>query len=111
MIEAQRLIQVPGPKSKSVFDAEARFLAPGTQSVALFSRLCIDRGAGAILYDVDGNRYIDLLAGVGVASLGYAHPKYVAALQRQVARIHVGSFATEHRAALVKLLAELAPGD
>ena len=111
MIEAQRLIQVPGPKSKTVFDAEARYLAPGTQSVALFSQLCIDRGAGAILYDVDGNRYIDLLAGVGVASLGYAHPKYVAALQRQVARIHVGSFATEHRAALVKLLAELAPGD
>ena len=111
MIEAQRLIQVPGPKSKAIFDAEAHYLAPGTQSVALFSELCIDRGAGAILYDVDGNRYIDLLAGVGVASLGYAHPKYVAALQRQVARIHVGSFATEHRAALVKLLAELAPGD
>jgi 4-aminobutyrate aminotransferase-like enzyme len=111
VIEAQRLIQVPGPKSKVVFDAEAQYLAPGTQSVALFSQLCIDRGAGALLYDVDGNRYIDLLAGVGVASLGYAHPKYVAALQRQVARIHVGSFATEHRAALVKLLASLAPGD
>jgi len=64
-----------------------------------------------VLYDVDGNRYIDLLAGVGVASLGYAHPKYVAAMQRQIARVHVGSFTTEHRAALVKLLAELAPGD
>ncbi len=111
MIEAQRLLRVPGPKSKSLFDAEARYLAPGTQSVALFSQLCIDRGEGAILYDVDGNRYIDLLAGVGVASLGYAHPKYVAALQRQVARVHVGSFTSEHRAALVTLLAELAPGD
>ena len=111
MIEAQRLLRVPGPKSKSLFDAEARYLAPGTQSVALFSQMCIDRGDGAILYDVDGNRYIDLLAGVGVASLGYAHPKYVAALQRQIARVHVGSFTSEHRAALVKLLAELAPGD
>ncbi|HUL03687.1 MAG TPA: aspartate aminotransferase family protein [Gemmatimonadales bacterium] len=111
MIEAQRLIQVPGPNSKAVYDAEAQYLAPGVQSVASFSQLCIDHGAGAVLYDADGNRYIDLLAGVGVASLGYAHPKYVAALQRQVARIHVGSFTTEHRAALVKLLAELAPGD
>ena len=111
MIEAQRLLRVPGPKSKALFDAEARYLAPGTQSVALFSQMCIDRGDGAILYDVDGNRYIDLLAGVGVASLGYAHPKYVAALQRQIARVHVGSFTSEHRAALVKLLAELAPGD
>jgi len=79
--------------------------------VALFSQLSIDRGEGALLYDVDGNRYIDLLAGVGVASIGYAHPKYVAAMQRQIARVHVGSFTTEHRAALVKLLAELTPGD
>ena len=100
-----------GPNSTAIFDAEAEFLAPGTQSVALFSRLCIDRGEGALLYDVDGKRYIDLLAGVGVASLGYAHPRYVAVMQRQVARVHVGSFTSEHRAAVVKLLAQLAPGD
>ena len=111
MIEAQRGIHIPGPKSKAAFDAEARYLAPGTQSVALFSQLCIERGEGAVLYDADGNRYIDLLAGVGVASLGYAHPKYVRAMAHQLARVHVGSFTTEHRAALVKLLAELAPGD
>jgi len=111
VIEAQRGIHIPGPKSKAAFDAEARYLAPGTQSVALFSQLCIERGEGAVLYDADGNRYIDLLAGVGVASLGYAHPKYVQAMGRQLARVHVGSFTTEHRAALVKLLAELAPGD
>ena len=111
MTHTLRNIRLPGPKSQAQFEAEARYLAPGTQSVALFSRLCIDRGEGAVLYDADGNSYIDLLAGVGVASLGYAHPKYVAGLQRQIARVHVGSFTTEHRAALVKLLAELAPGD
>ena len=33
-------------------------LAPGTQSVALFSKLCMDRGEGAVLWDVDGNRYV-----------------------------------------------------
>ena len=111
MTHTLRRIQIPGPKSQALFDAEALYLAPGTQSVALFSQLAIDRGEGAVLYDVDGNRYIDLLAGVGVASLGYAHPKYVAAMQRQIARVHVGSFTSEHRAALVKLLAELTPGD
>jgi len=102
---------LPGPRSRETFEAEAEFLAPGTQSVALLSRLCLDRGEGAILYDVDGNRYVDLLAGVGVASLGYAHPRYVAAMQRQIGRIHVGSFTTENRAELVRLLAEIAPGD
>jgi 4-aminobutyrate aminotransferase-like enzyme len=71
----------------------------------------MDRGEGALLWDLDGNRYVDLLAGVGVASLGYAHPKYVAAMSKQVARTHVGSFTSEHRAALVKLIASLTPGD
>src|SRR2546425_9477891 len=84
-------LSLPGPRSKALFDAEAMYLAPGTQSVALFSQLSIDRGEGALLYDVDGNRYVDLLAGVGVVSIGYAHPKYVAAMQRQIARVHVGS--------------------
>src|SRR6267378_5819752 len=97
--------------SQRVFDLEAQYLAPGTQSVALFSKLCMDRGEGAILWDVDGNRYVDLLAGVGVASLGYAHPRYVAEMTRQLERVHVGSFTSEHRAALVKLIAGLAPGD
>ncbi len=110
-MKVQEQLSLPGPKSLALFDAEAENLAPGTQSVALFSRLCIDRGEGAILYDMDGNSYIDLLAGVGVASLGYAHPKYVAAMQRQVARCHVGSFTSENRAALVRLLASIAPGD
>src|SRR5256885_10986748 len=100
-----------GPVSLALHEAESRYLAPGTQSVALFSRLAIDHGEGATLVDADGKRYIDLLAGVGVASLGHAHPKYVAAMQRQIARVHIGSFTSEHRAALVKLMAEIAPGD
>src|SRR6202165_4508402 len=98
-------------QSQQIFDAEARYLAPGTQSVALFSRLCMDRGEGAVLWDVDGNRYVALLAGVGVASLGYAHPRYVAEMTRQLERVHVGSFTSQHRADLVKLIASIAPGD
>ncbi|HEX6533313.1 MAG TPA: aspartate aminotransferase family protein [Gemmatimonadaceae bacterium] len=102
---------VAGAKSSEIFHREQAHLAPGAQSFALFSQICIDRGEGALLYDVDGRRYIDLMAGIGVASLGYAHPRYVAAMQRQLARIHVGSFTSEHRAALVGMLADLAPGD
>lgn len=111
MTATEAALRLPGPRSAALFDREAAHLAPGTQSVALFSRLAMDRGEGALLYDVDGNRYIDLLAGVGVASLGYAHPKYVAALERQLRRLHVGSFASAERAALVRLVAQVAPGD
>ena len=111
MTTLEPLLEIPGPVSRAWFDAEAAYLAPGTQSVALFTRLTMDHGEGALLYDADANRYIDLLAGVGVASLGYAHPRYVAAMQRQLSRLHVGSFTSEHRAALVRLIAEIAPGD
>jgi len=104
-------LDIPGAASRAWFDAEAAYLAPGTQSVAIFSRLTMDHGDGALLYDADGNCYIDLLAGVGVASLGYAHPRYVDAMQRQLSRIHVGSFTSEHRAALVRLIADITPGD
>jgi len=102
---------LPRRVSEATFDAESAYLAPGTQSVALLSRLCLDRGEGAILYDADGGRYVDLMAGVCVASLGYGHPRYVQAIQQQVARLHVGSFTTAHRAELVRLIAELAPGE
>jgi 4-aminobutyrate aminotransferase-like enzyme len=105
------LVALPGPLSLETCSEESRFAAPGTQGVALFSQLALDRGEGAILWDRDGNRYIDLMAGICVASLGYGHPRYVDALQRQVARLHVGSFATAHRAELVKLIASITPGD
>ena len=67
-------------------------------------------GRGCTLTDADGNEYLDFFAGVAVASLGHSHPRFVAALVNQVERLTVGSFTTEPRAMLLKLLAELAPG-
>jgi 4-aminobutyrate aminotransferase-like enzyme len=60
--------------------------------------------------DVDGRRYLDFFAGVAVASLGHSHPRYVAALIEQVQRITVGSFTSEPRVELLRLLAEITPG-
>ncbi len=67
-------------------------------------------GRGCTLFDADGNEYLDFFAGVAVASLGHSHPRFVAGLSDQLQRLTVGSFTTEVRVALVKLLAELAPG-
>ena len=44
-------------------------------------------GLGARLYDADGREYLDALAGIAVNGLGHAHPRLVAALQEQVARL------------------------
>ncbi len=45
------------------------------------------RGEGALLFDEQDNTYIDCAAGIGVASLGHSHPKLVAAIQQQAAKL------------------------
>lgn len=108
---SERRPEVPGPESRRLHAEEQHYLAPGVQSIALVSGIALERGEGPYLIDVDGNRYIDFFAGVSVASLGHAHPRYVAALKRQLERLHVGSFTTPDRVELVKLIASVAPGD
>lgn len=49
--------------------------------------LLIERGAGCYVFDAEGRRYLDLLGGIAVSSLGHAHPALVAAVSDQVARI------------------------
>nr|WP_241505894.1 aspartate aminotransferase family protein [Parahaliea mediterranea] len=45
------------------------------------------RGEGVYLFDSDGRRYLDAIAGIGVNALGHAHPALVAAVQEQAARL------------------------
>ncbi len=108
---AQIRTSIPGPRSVRFFEDEQRYISPGIQTIATLSRLTMEKGEGCILEDVDGNRYIDLFAGVGVASLGYNHPKYVRVMQDQVAKVHVGSYTSPLRAELSQLLSTIAVGD
>ncbi|HMJ04857.1 MAG TPA: aspartate aminotransferase family protein [Chthoniobacterales bacterium] len=101
----------PHLRTKTLFDEEQEFIAPGLQTIALLSELAIARGEGCNLIDLDGRTYLDLNAGVSVASLGHAHPRYIAALTAQLEAVTVGSFTSAPRAELVRLMAELAPGD
>jgi 4-aminobutyrate aminotransferase / (S)-3-amino-2-methylpropionate transaminase / 5-aminovalerate transaminase len=98
-------------KTKALFEAEQQFIAPGVQTIALLSQLAIAHGRGATLTDLDGRTYLDLNAGVSVASLGHAHPRYIAALTKQLEAVSVGSFTSQPRAELVRLIADLAPGE
>ncbi|HVO25957.1 MAG TPA: aspartate aminotransferase family protein [Candidatus Margulisiibacteriota bacterium] len=101
---------IPGPKSQALFEAEKAFIAPGLQRIAQLSQLTMVEGRGCTLIDADGNEYLDFFAGVAVASLGHSHPRFVTGLVNQIQRLAVGSFTNEPRLALLKLLAELAPG-
>jgi 4-aminobutyrate aminotransferase len=63
--------------------------------------------------DVDGNRFLDFMAGIAVSSTGYNHPRVVAAIQEQAGKfLHIcgSDFYFEGMAALAERLANLAPG-
>jgi len=49
--------------------------------------LAFSHGDGAWLYDMDGRRYLDCLAGIAVNTLGYNHPRLTAALREQIGRV------------------------
>src|SRR5215470_5675099 len=100
---------VPGPKSKAIFDHEAEAMAPGLQSIALYSQIVVDHARGCTIVDVDGNEYLDFIAGIAIGSVGHSHPHYVKRLSEQLERITFGSFATETRARFLELVSDLLP--
>ncbi|MBI3563630.1 MAG: acetyl ornithine aminotransferase family protein [Elusimicrobia bacterium] len=72
------VVPPPGPKGKAVI---ARDAANASPSYIKEYPLVIASGKGAMVEDVDGNRFIDWMAGIAVSSTGYAHPKVTAAIQ------------------------------
>src|SRR5215470_4793446 len=100
---------VPGAKSKAVFDGEAKAMAPGLQSIALYSQIAVDHAEGCTIVDVDGNEYLDFVAGIAIGSVGHCHPHYLKRLNEQLERFTFGSFATETRAQFLNLVAKLLP--
>jgi len=51
------------------------------------TNIIAERGEGAYLYDVDGNRYLDFTCGIGVTNTGHCHPQVVAAAKEQVGKL------------------------
>src|SRR5438034_1228042 len=71
--------------------------------------ITFERGEGVWLWDTEGNRYLDALAGIAVTGLGHAHPAVVAAIQAQAARlIHTSNvYHVAHQETLAKELSRL----
>lgn len=67
-----------------------------------------DRAEGSHVWDVDGNRYVDLTAGFGVAAVGHAHPRIVEAIRAQAGRLCHGMGDVHPPAIKVELLERLA---
>src|SRR5258708_27413728 len=71
-------VAVP-PEHPSVEELEKQYLL---QNYARFP-LVMHRGKGCYVYDTDGKRYLDLIAGIGVNAMGYAHPRLTKVIREQ----------------------------
>lgn len=71
----------------------------------------IKKGKGALLYDEEGNEYIDCVAGHAVLNIGHSHPKYIEAMKTQLEKLVMvpPSFPTEVRYKTLKKLADITP--
>ncbi len=70
----------------------------------------MERGEGVYLFDADGRRYLDMMAGLGVNALGHAHPRMLGAMVEQAGRlIHLSpQYSNAHPSLLAERLADLA---
>jgi 4-aminobutyrate aminotransferase len=104
------LTSLPGPRAKALVERDRNVLSP---SYTRDYPLVVSRGEGAIIEDVDGNRFLDFNAGIAVVSTGHCHPHVVAAIKNQAERlIHMSGtdFYYENMVELAEKVATIAPG-
>ena len=102
---------LPGPKARAIIEKDAKFVSPSYTRDYPF---VIARGEGAIVEDVDGNRFIDCAAGIAVNSTGVSHPEVVKAICDQAQKfIHMSGtdFYYEPQVRLAEALAGIVPID
>ena len=103
------ITELPGPKAREVIENDHHYISPSyTRSYPLVAKT----GRGAIVEDVDGNRFLDFNAGIAVCATGHCHPDVVRAIQRQAeSLIHMSGtdFYYEQMPQLARKLESLMP--
>ena len=79
--------KVPGPKSRALVRELRRYESRNITYISDHWPIFWERAAGANVWDVDGNRYIDLTAAFGVASVGHGNARVVAAIKAQAGKL------------------------
>jgi len=103
---------LPGPKSKEIAQRREKYIAKPMGSS--LSPCYIAHGKGALVTDVDGNRFIDLTGGWGCLAVGHTHKKVVTAVKDQAEKYLHTDFTAIPYESLVELaekLVKLAPGN
>lgn len=92
---------VPGPKAAELL--KRRDAAIPKAMCGTTYPICMGRGEGAMLEDVDGNRFLDWIGGVGVLNIGYSNPEVVEAVKAQADKYFHGIFNVYVHEGYVKL--------
>ena len=74
------ITELPGPEARRMIERDQRVASP---SMGRVYPLVPKRGAGLVIEDVDGNRFLDFNAGIAVTSTGHCHPRVTAAIEQQ----------------------------
>jgi 4-aminobutyrate aminotransferase/(S)-3-amino-2-methylpropionate transaminase len=78
---------VPGPRSLALAARLAEVESRNVTCTQPAPPIFWESAAGANVWDVDGNRFVDLSAAFGVANAGHAHPRVVDAIHEQCERL------------------------
>jgi 4-aminobutyrate aminotransferase/(S)-3-amino-2-methylpropionate transaminase len=100
---------LPGPKAQALID---RRHESTPSAIGCAYPVAIARGEGAMLEDVDGNKFLDWIGGVGVLNIGYSQPEVVEAVKEQADKYFHGMFnivTHEGYVALAEKLCQIAP--
>jgi len=101
---------LPGPKAKRIIAVDKEYISPSYTRPYPF---VMKSGRGAVVEDVDGNRFLDFTAGIAVTTTGHSHPRIVKAIREQSGKfLHMAGtdFYYEPQSHLARKLAEIAPG-
>lgn len=101
----------PGERAKAWIERDRATISP---SYTRDYPAVIERGSGCTVWDVDGNAYLDVSAGIAVTATGHCHPDVVRAIQEQAAKlIHMSGtdFYYPNQIELAEKLSEIFPGE
>ncbi len=110
MPSIQLKMPIPGPKSSALAQRCSQAVPRG---VAQLTPVFVQKAEGAVIEDVDGNRFIDLAGGIGCLNVGHRNPQVIAAVRNQLDRfLHTCFMVTPYESyvRLAEKLNALAPG-
>ncbi|MGL4664560.1 MAG: aspartate aminotransferase family protein [Clostridium butyricum] len=95
---------LPGPKAKEVIKRREEAIP---RAIKCVYPVVIERGEGAMIEDVDGNRFLDWIGGVGVLNVGFSHPEIIEEVKKQSEKYFHGMFNIVTHEGYVKLAEKL----